>query len=168
MKKTIAFLVIMLPLVSFAQQLHYGSGGTVYNSENKKVTPSEMRILLEKNSEALTFYNAGRNKKTWGNVLFYGGLGLIATNLIVASNTDNTTYSGSSNNPTIQSDKSSGTLAIIGGVLVAVSIPVKIGYPKKIKLAVEDYNKGLVNNYEPKQKLTIVASNQQLGLRFEF
>ncbi len=168
MKKTIAFLVTILPLLAFSQQLHYDSGGTVYNSENKKIIPSEMRILLEKNNEALKFYDAGRYKKTWGNVLFYGGLALITTNLIVALNTDNTTYSGSSDNPTIQSDRVSGTFAIIGGILVAVSILVKIGYPKKIKLAIENYNKGLVNSYDSKQKLTIIASNQQLGFRFEF
>jgi hypothetical protein len=52
--------------------------------KTKKLTSDEVRQVLAKNNEALSEYNAGRNKKTWGNVLFYGGLGLVTVNLVTA------------------------------------------------------------------------------------
>lgn len=173
MKKCIATLILIAPLMVFSQQFHYGSGGSVLNSENKKVTPDEVRTLIANNTEALVLYNAGRDKKTWGNVLFYGGLGLIVTNVVIAANTDNTTSTSynpnnSYSSPNIQSERANMTAAIIGGALLVASIPIKIGYPKKIKAAINNYNKGVTDNYVPIQKLTLIASNRQVGLRFEF
>jgi hypothetical protein len=173
MKRITLIFTVLIPLITFSQQLHYGSGGTVYNLENKKITSEEVRELLSKNTQALELYNQGRNKKTWGNVLFYGGLGLIATNAIVAMNTDNTTVSSynSSNpysSPSVQSERSNMTPAIIGGVLLVASIPIKIGYPKKIKNAIDIYNHGITDNYRASQKLSFICSNNQLGFRFEF
>lgn len=169
MKQIITIAFLMLSLSGFSQKLTYGSGGTIYNSENKKVAPSEVRHLLANNTEALSLYNAGRNKKTWGNVLFYGGLGLVATNLVVAMNTDDTSasYSGY-NNPSIKSERSNMTAAIIGGALLVASIPIKIGYPKKIKSALGLYNNGVADSYHQSPKTTLLASSNQIGLRIEF
>jgi hypothetical protein len=60
------------------------------------------------------------------------------------------------------------TVAIIGGALIIASIPIKIGYPKKIKLALEKYNSGLADTYKPAPKTTLVASSNQIGFRVEF
>lgn len=172
MKKIITALLLMATVATFSQQLTYKSGGTVY-TENKKLSPNEVRKILSNNNEALALYNSGRNKKTWGNVLFYGGLGLVFTNLVVGMNTDNTTVSGyNSNNPysspSIQSERTDMTVAIIGGALIVASIPIKIGFPKKIKSALNKYNNSLTDNYKPTQKITLLASSNQYGLRFEF
>lgn len=157
----------MLALAGYSQgKLTYGSGGTVYNAENQKVNTNLVRALMDENPEALKLYNAGRNKKTWGNILFYGGLGLVATNLLIEANTDNNYSSGSYNpNP---AKKSNMTAAIIGGAMIVASIPIKIGYPKKIKAALEKYNAGLADNYKLEPKTTLIASANQIGLRIEF
>lgn len=170
MKQIITYLLLMLSLTSFSQQLTYKSGGMVYNSENKKISSDEVRQLLSSNSEALSLYNAGRCKKTWGNVLFYGGIGLVATNLIIGMNTDNssTSYSGNGYSPSVKSERTNMTAAIIGGALIVASIPIKMGYPKKIKSALLKYNDGLVESYKPVLQATLLASTNQIGLRIEF
>lgn len=170
MKKNFTILFLMLTLVGYSQQLTYKSGGTVYNSENKRLTPDEVRKLMNNNSEALTLYNSGRNKKTWGNVLFYGGLGLVTANLVVGMNTDNsiTSYGGNGYYPSVKSERTNMTAAIIGGALLVASIPIKIGYPKKIKSALEKYNNGLVDTYKPAPRTTLLASANQIGLKIEF
>jgi len=171
MKQIITVAFLMLSLSVFSQQLTYGSGGNTYNSENKKVTPNDVRQLLANNKEALSLYNSGRNKKTWGNVLFYGGAGLVATNLIVAMNTDNTnvSYSGNGlNNPSVSSERSNMTVAIIGSAMIVASIPIKIGYPKKIKSALGLYNNSLTDNYKSGPKTTLLASANQIGFKIEF
>ncbi len=169
MKKLLITFIFLIPFFVTSQQLYYGSGGTVLNSEYKKINPIEVRSLLEKNTEALSLYNTGRDKKTFGNVLFYGGFGLIVANVVFAANTDNTNYSYS-NNGVVNADskRSSMTVALIGGAFVVLSIPIKIGYIKKIKSAISKYNKGLTDNYKTTQKLTLVASNQQFGFRYEW
>lgn len=170
MKKIIAALFLMTSLASFSQQLTYKSGGTVYNADNKKLSSDEVRVLLSNNNEALALYNAGRNKKTWGNVLFYGGLGLITTNLIVGLNSDNTTtsYPGNGYYPSVKSERTNMTAAIIGGAMVIASIPIKIGYPKKIKSALGLYNNSLTTNYKRETRTILLASATQLGVKIEF
>lgn len=170
MKRSLTILFFMLTIAGYSQQLTYGSGGTVYNSENKKLNSDEVRKLLADNSEALALYNSGRNKKTWGNVLFYGGLGLVATNLVIGMNSDDitTTYPGNGYYPSPQAERTNMTAAIIGGALLIASIPIKIGYPKKIKSALEKYNNSIVGTYKSQPKTTLLASSNQIGFRIEF
>lgn len=171
----ITALFLILPITSFSQQLNYQSGGTVYNSENVKQSPKEVRTLLSTNSENLALYNSGRKKKTWGNILFYGGLGLIATNVIVAATTYNLKQTGQYYDPIsgiyfpkYEDKPSSMAFAIVGGALVAISIPIKIGYPKKIKQALINYNSSLTDNYIPERKIILIAKANQLGVRYQF
>jgi|GEM_PF-728267 len=181
MKKYLMIFFFLLTLGAYSQQLTYKSGGNVYNSENKKIPTVEVRNLLAENTEALALYNAGRTKKTWGNVLFYGGLGLVATNLIVAMNTDNITSTsgtinynnGSGSNPVVgyasaQSKPANMTAAIIGGAFILASIPIKIGYTKKVKSAVEKYNGSVADTYQPASTTTLLAGTNQIGIRIEF
>ncbi|QOG03241.1 hypothetical protein [Flavobacterium sp. MDT1-60] len=171
MKQNLIILFLLLTFAGYSQQLTYGSGGTVYNTDNKKLRSDEVRALLANNSEALALYNSGRNKKTWGNVLFYGGLGLVATNLVVGMTSDDTpttTYPGNGYYPSIQSERTNMTAAIIGGALLIASIPIKIGYPKKIKSALEKYNGSLTDTYKPAPKTILLASANQIGFRVEF
>ncbi|MEO7977989.1 hypothetical protein [Flavobacterium sp.] len=170
MKRGIVLAFLMISLSGFSQQITYSSGGNVYNSENKKMTSEEVRQLLTNNSEALSLYNSGRSKKTWGNVLFYGGLGLIAANVISGMNSDNSTtsYPGNGNYPSVQSDRTNMTAAIIGGAMIIASIPVKIGYPKKIKSALGLYNTSLTDKYKPLPRTSLLAGTNQIGFKIEF
>ena len=52
---------------SFSQELTYKSGGRIFNSDGKKMSPTEVRELLSAEPGMLQFYNAGRSKKTIGN-----------------------------------------------------------------------------------------------------
>lgn len=169
MKGMITALFLVMTMAGFSQQLTYRSGGTVYEGENK-LSSDQVRSVLSSNREALSLYNAGRNKKTWGNVLFYGGTSLVVANLIVGLTKDDTTvtYPGNGYNPSIQSKPTSFTAAIIGGAMIIASIPIKIGYPKKIKSAIAKYNDGLAEQYKPGPKTTLVASANQIGLKIEF
>lgn len=170
MKQNLTILFFILSTMGFAQHLKYGTGGTVYDADGKKVISTNVRILMRDNPEALKLYNAGRNKKTFGNAFFYGGLAMIGANVITAMNTDNITSTGSSQYPQISSDRSNMTFAVIGGILVAASIPIKIGYPRKIREALGKYNSKLPESYAENNTIqtAILASNNQLGIRISF
>ncbi|MFD1602576.1 hypothetical protein ACFSJW_20000 [Flavobacterium artemisiae] len=175
MRTKFTILFFILSVAGFAQQLSYGTGGTVYDSEGKKVKTNTVRAILGDNSpEALKLYNAGRSKKTFGNILFYGGLGLIAANVISEMNSninDGVVVSSSSQYVTTYTytqDRANMTMAVIGGAFLAASIPIKIGYPKRIKKALGIYNAKVAYNDEEKIQTVIVASNNQVGLRVIF
>jgi hypothetical protein len=51
---------------------------------------------------------------------------------------------------------------------VVISIPVKIGYPAKIKAAIAEHNKGVAEKYNPILNLSFIASSQQIGFKVEF
>lgn len=95
---------------------------------------------------------------------------MIGANVITAMNTDNITSTGSSQYPQVSSDRSNMTFAVIGGILLVASIPIKIGYPRRIREAIRKYNSKLPANElaDSDIKTTIVASNNQLGLRITF
>lgn len=169
MKGMITALFLIMTIAGFSQQLTYRSGGTVYEGENK-LSSDQVRSVLANNKEALSLYNAGRSKKTWANFLFYGGTSLVVANLVVGLTKDDTSvsYPGNGYNPSITSERTSFTAAIIGGAMIIASIPIKIGYPKKIKAAIAKYNDGLAENYKPAVKTALVASGNQIGFKIEF
>lgn len=162
MKKLLITYIFLIPFIIGAQKLHYGSGGKVLNMNNKIIAPSEVRLLLKNNIKALKLYNTGREKKSVGNIMFYGGFGLVISGMYVAERSHTGKYLDSSH------EKKDFTLSYIGSAFFIASIPIKIGYPHKIKSALSRYNKGLTDNYKTTQKLTLVASNQQFGFRYEW
>lgn len=170
MKQKLTILFFILSTAIFSQELKYGTGGVVYDSDGKKINSANVRIRMRDNQEALKLYNIGRNKKTFGNAFFYGGLTMISLNLITALNTTDINSTGSSTNPQVSSDRSNMTFAVIGGILVAASIPIKIGYPRKIREAIGKYNSKLPETYTESDNIqtSIIASNNQLGLRISF
>ncbi|MFB9076743.1 hypothetical protein ACFFLS_23990 [Flavobacterium procerum] len=163
MKQKLTILFFIIATVGFAQQLHYRTAGTVYDSEGKRLNSNAVRAYMDQSPEALKLYNAGRSKKTFGNVFFYSGLAIGTLNVIKAMATTNITAEGTA-------ERTKMTGAIIGGILVVASIPIKIGYPKKIKQALTSYNSKLAENTNDSEpiKTTIVASNNQVGVRITF
>ena len=162
MIKNLLFIIaFLLSLQSQSQNLVYKSNGNVRDSENNKISPKKMRVLLASNQKLLAVYNAGRSKKTIGNILLYGGLGLLAADVLVElyrpvdiNNLEKRTYPSA--------------LTYIGAAAFVISIPVKIGFSKKVRSAVEDYNKLKSERLTEisNKNLEFIANANGLGMRF--
>ena len=163
MKQLFVLLFFFCILQSHAQKLVYKSNGNILNSENQQISPDQVRELLKDNQKLLADYNAGRSKKTIGNILLIGGSALVIGDLIVGATTDgNTTVTGNS----IQTESNyPSALTFVGLAAVAVAIPVKIGFSKKIKNVVTEYNNQLATGYN-KPKLDLITNSNGIGLRF--
>ena len=142
MKKSVLLLLLILPLLSFSQDaLTFKSTSRVFNSDNQKLTPSEIRDLFASNPKALRLYNIGMTKKTIGNGLLYGGIsGIIITHLIRVTDSNTTDQYG---RLTIKTR--SNAMYFVSAGIVLIAIPIKIGFSKKIKRAVSIMNQELKN-----------------------
>ncbi len=155
-KQLFLFLFLICSLHSFSQKLIYNSNGNILNSENHKITPDQVRELLVNNEKLLADYNAGRSKKTAGNVLIVGGLLFLAGDLA----------SGITAN--INSDKVyPSALTYIGFASLLIAIPVKIGFSKKIKNVVTEYNnqKATGNLDFNTKKIDFITNANGIGFR---
>ena len=163
MKQLFVLLFFFCILQSHAQKLVYKSNGNILNSENQQILPDQVRELLKDNQKLLADYNAGRSKKTIGNILLIGGSAMVIGDLIVGATTDgNTTVTGNS----IQTESNyPSALTFVGLAAVAVAIPVKIGFSKKIKNVVTEYNNQLATGYN-NPKLDLITNSNGIGLRF--
>lgn len=153
--KFLTVLLILTSLFSFSQQLTYKSGGKIIDMNNNKMAPDEVRELLSSKPNLLELYNAGRIKKTVGNILLFSGLGLVVADLA---------------NGLLNDVDYPTPLTYIGISCFVISIPIKIGYSKKIKTVVEDYNKQLVIN-ETDQKIetvSFITNSNGLGIQVTF
>lgn len=157
------FLLLFCSVQSFSQNLIYKSNGNILNSNNQKISPDQVRELLANNQKLLADYNAGRSKKTTGNVLLIGGPVLIVADLITAV--------------TAKIDLQNGTekgfptaLTYIGVAALIIAIPIKIGFSNKIKNVVTDYNNGLKmgNNEFKIQKTEFITNQNGAGIRLTF
>lgn len=164
MNKIVLFFFLFCS-ISYAQQYRYGVGGNVRNENNEKISADKVRQLLKNNKEALQQFNVGRSKKTWGNVLFYGGISLAAINLVdgVFSSSSSVTSTGQ-----IVERKVTPTLAIIGGTMFLASIPIKLGYTKKVKTAVNALNDPVSYKQNTDPELTIMVNGNGLGCKVTF
>ncbi|HEX8561733.1 MAG TPA: hypothetical protein VF676_02025 [Flavobacterium sp.] len=163
--KKICLLILLISFTGYSQQLKYGSNGKVLNANDEKISPTAVRELLAVNPAALKLYNSGRSKKTWGNILFYGGIGLGVGNLVDATFNPKDDFSASGE---YRSHHEYFRVAILGGVLIAASIPIKLGYSKKVKAAVDGYNANVVYQEMPNVNVSLVANGQGLGVAFRF
>jgi len=159
MKPLFFILFFFCVLQSHSQKLVYKSNGTILNSENQKISPDQIRVLLKDNQKLLAAYNAGRSKKTVGNVLLYGGMGLFLINTY-----DQTLNSNSNYNDNNYENGNPFALSIVGLVSMAIAIPVKIGFSKKIKNVVTEYNNQKATGYN-NPKLDLITNANGIGLR---
>ncbi|SEG44473.1 hypothetical protein [Flavobacterium urumqiense] len=177
MIKPIFFLLLFFcSFQSYSQKLIYKSNGTISDMENNKISSDGVRALLANNEKLLADYNSGRRKKTIGNIMLYGGLGMVVFDLgIVAF--DNAISDGFS---TIVSagipgsgSGSSGRRAkpsvatYIGLASFAAAIPIKIGFSKKIENVVTEFNNQSTIGYKQynNQKLDLITNSNGIGLR---
>ncbi|ESU26613.1 hypothetical protein FLJC2902T_25870 [Flavobacterium limnosediminis JC2902] len=155
--KIIVSLFLLASLSAYSQELKYKSGGRIFDSNDKKMSPTEVRELLAKQPGMLQFYNKGRSKKALGNTMLYGGMALLATDFLLAASKE-------SEYPTMMS--------ILGAASMILSIPVKAGYTKKIKTVVKDYNAELSNKDKDSgfnfESMSVVSNKNGVGLRLTF
>ncbi|TBX64992.1 hypothetical protein EZL74_12630 [Flavobacterium silvisoli] len=144
---------------TFSQTLVYKSNGRVYNIGREKLTPKEVREILSVDKKNLDLYNSGRSKKTIGNVLMVSGLGLMSVDLI----------NGAMNTSETNSHPYPSALTFVGAAFIVASIPIKIGFSKKVKTAVDGFNKlspnGNTADISNNKELEFIANTHGLGFR---
>lgn len=142
MKNLFLVILFLTSIFSTAQNIFVVKNDSdVYVSGNK-TAPKEVRSLLEYNPKALALYNTGKTKKTVGNILIWSGIASTAIG----------TFSFNGNG----SRAGKYYLYCFGGVALFSSIPVKMGYKKKIKDAITIVNDDLKN---PKTGFNIESTN---------
>lgn len=153
MKRFLILSIFLMSQLFQAQQLEYIGNGNVIDSQKNKISPYKMRELLANNEKLLENYNLGRTKKTVGNVMLIGGLvflvGDVAKGIYGPINTE---Y------PSV--------LTYIGLSSIVLSIPVKLGFSKRIKNVISDYNSvNKVGYIKPNyKKLEIITNTNGIGL----
>jgi hypothetical protein len=161
---------------SYSQKLIYKSNGTITDTENNKISPKKVRELLKDNEKLLADYNAGRRKKTIGNLMLYGGLGMVVFDLgrVAVDNAFSDGFSAivSAGIPGSESGTSGrrakpSAATYIGLAAIVVAIPVKIGFSKKIENVVTEFNNKASTGYKQvsNQKLDLITNSDGIGLR---
>jgi hypothetical protein len=156
MKKLFFTLLIIVPFISFAQDTYtFKSGGRIFQND-REIAPDAVRGMLLRNQPALALYEAGRTKKTLGNVLLYGGLATLTGKLLLdlTTDTESTITYGNYNTVNVDQKRSTPTAYIIGGIMLVAAIPIKIGFSKKIKKAVS-----LMNEAAKKPETSFIESS---------
>lgn len=155
------FFAILMSFTSFSQDIYqFKSGGRVLQ-RGKIITPSDIRAQFSENKILINLYDAGRNKKTFGNLFLYSGIGIVIGKFILDGNTSAATASGS---PDI-----SNYPYFIGAGLILVAIPIKIGFSKKIKKAIILMNEEIINQKTSYIETTsFVANANGIGLKVTF
>jgi hypothetical protein len=150
-KRILFIFYLILSLQSFGQKLIYSGNGNILDANSTQLSPEQVETLLKDNDELLRSYVAGRSKKSVGNIMLYSGLAMMATDVVVGASKD-------SNYPTF--------FTIIGGITTLIAIPVKMGFSKKIKNVVNEYNaKNGFTYSNPNSKFDIISGNYGLGIR---
>jgi len=165
MIKSLFFLFLFFcSLQSFSQKLVYKSNGNITDSENQKISPDQVRELLKDNEKLLADYNIGRKKKTVGNVLLIGGSVAIGAVAAVA-------MLGLSGEINISDSAANYVEALyfVGLASVIVAVPIKIGFSKKIKNVVTEYNNQTNTGYNQfnNPKLDLITNSNGIGLRLK-
>lgn len=165
MKQNAFFLlVVSMCFKSWSQTLIYKGSGTVTNQKNTVLTPNLVRIALAEHPDLLKEYNIERHKKTVGNTMLLAGPVLIGvgTMAYVISNFD------SGMNLGYDEPRNTVPKIMMGVGLAAmlIAILVKIGFSKKIKNSIAQYNNWLgTASVTNNNNLEIVGNSNGLGLR---
>ena len=167
MIKPLFFLLLFFcSLQSNSQKLVYKSNGNITDTENNRISPHQIRQLLKSNEKLLKDYNIGRTKKTIGNILLISGPVLLVTGTFayVISGFE----SGMHGEYVDESDRSiPKIIAFVGLAELLIAIPVKIGFSKKIKNVVTDYNNQNATGYKQfnESRLDLITNSNGIGLR---
>ena len=161
------FVLMLAFVVQFGysqEKLTFIKGGKVLNETGQKLNPDVVKLILKDNPIALDLYTKGRNKKTAGNVLLISGFALATGSFIYHLNAPSkttTTYSGNSYYPTITTERIKPTVYYVSAAMILIAIPVKIGFSKRIKKAIEMNNSSLptTSNFKIDDSYFLVNNN---------
>ena len=145
----ILIILLAFPFFCFSQDALIIKGNSkVFNSNNVKLSPEQVRSLLSNNSDALHLYNSGKTKKTVGNILLYGGISTV----IIKHFSMLHKYKVNRD----QNFETSNVMYFVGAGIVLISIPIKIGFSRKIEKSIDLINEDFKN---PKNVFNIETTN---------
>lgn len=174
MKKTLTLLIFIFSFSVFSQNLYtFKRGGKILQNEIN-IKPNDVRELLSSNQEALKLYEAGRSKKTIGNIFLIAGFGTILGKFIYEITEPMKTkvvgynYFGS---PIIVDESSnSNTLFYVGAGILILAITIKLSFSNKIRKTVDLMNNDIKNpqsgfNIE---STSIISNSNGVGISITF
>ena len=165
--KNLIIVLLLFTSVSFSQETYTSkSGGRIFEN-NERLNSIEVNKKFSSNSEILKLYNNGRNRKTAGNLLLWGGIGTGIIKFLSDTNQnveqDNRGY--------IKVKQTSNVLYFVTGSMVLIAIPIKIGFQKKIKKSVilmNDEIKLQKQNTGVNFESNIIANANGVGFKLTF
>ncbi len=155
--KTTLLLLIVTCNFCFSQQIYTSKNGSILEN-GKKINSEYLQSAFGQNQNIINLYNEGKTKQIIGNVLFYGGLStIIIKHISVINKANNSRGTVSINN----------TMYFVGLGMVAASIPVKIGYTKKIKTATALMNEE-ISKQKKEESLNLIINQNGIGIGINF
>ena len=163
--KTLIYSFLLLSCMFYSQETYtFKSGGRVFEN-GERIKTSQIESTFKDKPEIVNLYKSGRTKKTVGNVFLYSGIGIIALKHYDRVKNQNVDAYGNT------TKKESNVMYFVGAGISIVSIPIKIGFQKRIKKSValmnEDANSKIKStgfNYET----NIMANSNGFGLKITF
>lgn len=173
MKKIILLLFALYSVTTFSQETYiYKGKGNVADSKGETISPDKMRSLLSDNVKALELYNAGRSKKTVGNVLLYGSvvpISLFMRDFIRGHNGEIVGYQNFPYGGRLPIYGEPSIIpAIIGGAMIITAIPIKIGFSNKIKKVVDLMNENPQKSVGFIESSSIIINQNGVGIALKF
>lgn len=165
--KNLIFACLFISTFCFSQETYtFKSGGRVFEN-NKRLNSIEVNKKFASNSEILKLYNNGRNRKTAGNLLLWGGIGTGIIKFLSDTNQDIKQDSFGS----IKVKQTSNVLYFISGTMILTAIPIKIGFQKKIKKSILLMNEEVTNKKQSTSlnfETNIIANTNGIGFKLTF
>lgn len=165
--KNLIIVLLLFTSVSFSQETYtFKNGGRVFEN-NERLNSIEVNKKFSSNSEILKLYNNGRNRKTAGNLLLWGGIGTG----IIKFLSDTNQHVEQDNRGYIKVKQTSNVLYFVTGSMVLIAIPIKIGFQKKIKKSVilmNDEIKLQKQNTGVNFESNIIANANGVGFKLTF
>jgi hypothetical protein len=141
-------------------EIQHAFGGTKYSIDGKQITPKNMMQIMHYDEFAYAQIKSGRAYNTAATILAATGGVLIGLNVgfAIAENGNN------------DNNEVKWGMAIAGGVLVLITIPISITGTKRINNAVEIHNANLASQsfHKTKPEFRIGFTGTGLGMILKF
>jgi hypothetical protein len=154
MKNLILILTFLLSISSFSQEINLIKGK--YYVNGKQISSRETRQLLASNLEALSLFKEAKSKESTGGLLIAVGGAAVTVDLVIGLVSD---------------VKYPSVATYAGAVAILTAIPVLSGKHKKIKEAIDLYNKDAVKKLgvnDSDLELNIIANHYGYGIQIQF
>lgn len=182
MKSKLLIFMTMFGLIiqTQGQMLEFKNSRKIIQ-KGKNLSRLEIHDLMKNNPESLQMYKSGKTLRTIGDITFFGGLA-IAIGGVALNNLTNigdkdvpiNSYPWEGYYGATYTDKKytiSTVSLVVGGAMLATTIPLKISGKKKIKESVKKYNQSLQDagiENDTDYKLALISNQQGVGIRLMF